>query len=441
MSAEVGWEVPVSVEFGGGSTDVGQMAEALRDGSHKSFAYLYESYAARLFDYCEGVLGDPTAATDAVQDSLLTVNNAQTGRLPDPDRLRVSLYTVAHRQCLGQLPRRRIKPFRASKATTLDEFVAEQVGTAYVTPAATEEEMLRIVAEAIDRLDDRDGAVLSLAFRHEIRDADLATVLGVSQHRARAMLAAASERFQKSAAVVTVLRAGSGGCADLEAVAGRRDPVPPPLTRERRRRVTEHVESCARCAGRRRGGQVFGPELLAALPLVTPPLTLRLRIERTAQAVGSYRGGTRSPGGRRRPFRPRGRRGPLRTTMISMLGLVILAVPGVVLYRIESAPAGPRRPTAAEVSSGVASVASAGPSLISPEFVPSALDPPGPVRQPRVAPQPGFFAPAPLAAVPLALPQPGPRPIPATRALHRKFRLPARRLAASTRQSAATTSP
>src|ERR1700730_1710206 len=107
---------PMSVEFGGGSTGDDQMAEALRDAGHHVLAHLYETYAARLFDYCVGILGDEVAAVIAVQDSLVAVD-AQIGTLPDPDRLRVSLYSAARRHCLTTLSPPRGKPSRGSRTT------------------------------------------------------------------------------------------------------------------------------------------------------------------------------------------------------------------------------------------------------------------------------------------------------------------------------------
>src|SRR5260370_28004511 len=85
---------PMSVNFGGGSAGADQMSEARRDAGLHVLAHLYESHAARLFDYCVALLGDEVAAVIAVQDSLVAVD-AQISKLPDPDRLRVSLYSVA----------------------------------------------------------------------------------------------------------------------------------------------------------------------------------------------------------------------------------------------------------------------------------------------------------------------------------------------------------
>lgn len=77
----------MSVEHGGGSTE----DDPLRDTGRHVFAHLYESYAASLFDYCDGLLQDTIAAADAVQDSLVAVD-AHIGSVPEPDRLRLSLY-------------------------------------------------------------------------------------------------------------------------------------------------------------------------------------------------------------------------------------------------------------------------------------------------------------------------------------------------------------
>ena len=342
----------MSVNLGGGSAGDDQMAEALRDAGQHVLAHLYESYAARLFDYCVAVLGDEVAAVIAVQDSLVAVD-AQISKLPDPDRLRVSLYSVARRQCLGKLPRRRVKPSGGSETATVDKFAAAQAATADAGAASAEGDTLPVVTAALAGLAGRDREVLNLAFRHGIEGADLAAVLGVSGRRARAMLSGAGTRFQ------------------------------------------------IRCA-RYRGDRVFGPEMLAAVPLTAPPLTLRLRMTRTALALGSYRRGgagrTGGPGGSVVPVRA-GRRVP-RAMVVSSLGLVVLAVPGALLYRLAlTSPA----PIAARVASGTQTTqtpASAGSSVISP-----APGPRGSARQHKLPPLPGLLGPTPLGVLPVPPPR------------------------------------
>jgi hypothetical protein len=210
-------------------------------------------------------------------------------------------------------------------------------------------------------------------------------------------------------AAVAALRAGPAACDVLEIIAAKWDSVPPRLIRERHERLTRHVESCPRCAGQR-GDQTFGPEMLAAVPLAAPPLTLRLRMTRTAVALGSYRrrgtGRTGEPGGSAIPARPRERRGVPRVMVVSSLGLAIGVVPGALVYRLVSAsPAS----VAARMDSGAQGPASASTSLIS-----SGLDPRGSVRQHKLPPLPGLLGPTPLGVLPVPSPHPGgPTPTPA----------------------------
>ena len=347
----------MSVEFGGGSTGDDRMAEALRNAGHHVFAYLYETYAGRLFDYCMGLLADEVAATIAVQDGLIAVDS-KIGKLPDPDQLRVQLYWTARRQCLSRLPRRRADAPPGSKATTLDEFIAEQAYPAAAEGEATSVDT-QVAIAALARLAGSDREVLNLAYRHGIEGADLALVLGVSPRRARAMLSDAGTRFRKSAAIVVALRGGLAGCDPLEAITYKGDRVQQPLTPDRRERLTRHLESCPRCAARG-GAQNVGPEALAGVPMATPPLTLRLRLTRTALALGRYHGGSARgaflPGGVADPARHRAGRGLPHAVVVSTLGLVILAVPAALLYKLASGPGPGPGPVTAQMEIGRAHV-------------------------------------------------------------------------------------
>ncbi|HEX4090022.1 MAG TPA: hypothetical protein VHZ33_15025, partial [Trebonia sp.] len=82
----------MSVDHGGSTEE--QRAEAPRDSGRHVFAHLYESYAASLFDYCDGLLLDTLTAVDAVQDSLVAAD-AQVGSAPGPEGLRLALYSAA----------------------------------------------------------------------------------------------------------------------------------------------------------------------------------------------------------------------------------------------------------------------------------------------------------------------------------------------------------
>ena len=340
----------MSVEHGGSTDD--QRGEALRDSGRHVFAHLYESYAASLFDYCDGLLRDTVAAVDAVQDSLVAAD-AQVGGAPEPDRLRLLLYSAARQECLGQLPGARAKLSSRAETTTLDELGAAVPDYEVAGPAG---ETVLILRAALDRLSDRDREVLNLGFRHRLTEADLAAVIGVAPRRARALVSEASIKFDQSAPVVAVLRAavreGRPRCADLAGILGRRNLATFPLTPQFGAKLARHLESCATCA-LSRGDRALRAEQISEIPLAIPPGRLRLRISRTALAIGSYRRTVASrpgkpdkppkadQGGPAVPLRPR--RGVPKVMAVSSVTLAALAVPTAILYRLtaESAQARP----------------------------------------------------------------------------------------------------
>lgn len=282
--------MPVEFRSGpaNGSPEDQLMADALNDAGQ----YMYETFAAPLFDYCAGLLGDQVAASDAVQDSLIAVD-AQVGRQPEPDQLRVSLYFAARRQCLGRLPGRWFRSAGAASPASAsgpggtapaDPLLAPATD---VVPVRAVGETLPIVTAALARLPDRDREVLNLVFRHGIEGADLAAVLGLSSRRAESLVSGAAGRFGRSAAVVVVLRAGQAGCPVLEGIVSQQDAVSSPLD-SKLVRLNRHTESCSHCL-RVLGDRAFSPDLISQVPLTPPVGRLRLRIIRTTLALGAYR--------------------------------------------------------------------------------------------------------------------------------------------------------
>jgi len=403
----------MSVQHGGDSSEDQRLADPLRDSGLHVFAHLYESYAASLFDYCDGLLRETFAASDAVQDSLVAAD-AQTGFPPDPEQLRILLYSAARRQCLSRLPGARGGLSGHAPTATLQELGAA-VPDFEVAGAAGE--TLLVLKAALESLSDRDREVLSLVYRHRLSIGDLATVLGVTPRRAQALLSEASVRFEQTAPVVAVLRAafsqGQPLCTGLALVVLTRDLAHLALTPELRKQVARHLGSCADCA-LSRGDRAFAAEQVSEIPLVIPPGRIRLRITRTAHALGSYRrtaagraqeppakgGDTGKRGGRAGGAGFAARWSAQHVTKIMAISSVTVAAliaPVAVLHRLMSAtPASSRpavtetvgpSPAAAGPSPGAAgpspaaatpSAAAAGTSQISPE-----LDPPTTVLQPH----------------------------------------------------------
>lgn len=172
----------MTIQLGGGSTEDQHTADALlRDSGRNVFVYLYETFAASLFDYCAGLLPDPVAACDAVQDSLVAVDG-QISELPDPDQLRLWLYAAARRACQNRLAARGPRPASPAEAAGPDGFglgAPDGFGLGAPGPAGPDRETLAIVSAALARLDASDREVLNLAYRHGIEGGDLAGVLGL----------------------------------------------------------------------------------------------------------------------------------------------------------------------------------------------------------------------------------------------------------------------
>jgi RNA polymerase sigma factor (sigma-70 family) len=432
----------MSVEHGGGSTEEQRTVDASRDTGRHVFAHLYESYAASLFDYCDGLLRDTVAAADAVQDSLVEAD-AQIGGMPGPDQLRLSLYSAARGQCLAKLTGSRGRLSSLAETATLDELELGSAVSPFEARGGSERQL--VLAAALDRLADRDREVLNLAYRHRFDEDGLAGVLGVPPRRAHAVLSEAGARFAESATVVAVLRAavreGRPGCRGLASILGQNELASLSLTPQLAKRLTRHIESCPDCL-RSRGDQDLGPERISEIPLAIPPGRLRLRITRTALALGSYRkpsassdssahggsghggsghggsghggsgpGGSgpdqSGPGGPPVPLRPR--RGVPRSMVLSSVAVLALVIPGALLYRLaatsstSSTPPPAPHHTAVKVATGFQTpAATASSSTLSPSAGSSA----GPRRHRRhhiVPPLPGASKPE-LGELPSPLP-------------------------------------
>jgi RNA polymerase sigma factor (sigma-70 family) len=285
----------MSVEHGGGPADDQRADDFLRDtGRHVRdndlhvFAHLYESYAASLFDYCDTLLQDTIAAADAVQDSLVAVD-ADIGSVPEPERLRLSLYSAARWKCLDKLTGGRDKLSSRPKTVTLDDLGA---AVPEFEAAGVGGETVLVLTAALEWMADRDREVLSLTFRHRFGDAELAAVLEISPRKAHALLAEARTRFERSAPVVGVLRAavrdGEPRCRVLAGLIAGPDLLSLPLGPHLVKQLARHLVACPDCA-LSRADRAFTAEQISEIPLAIPPGRLRLRITRTALALGSHR--------------------------------------------------------------------------------------------------------------------------------------------------------
>jgi hypothetical protein len=290
---------------------------------------------------------------------------------------------------------------------------------------ATERERLRIVTAALDSLADRDREVLSLAYRHSVAGADLASVLGVNHRRGQVLLSGAGGQFRESATAIAVLRAGRPACQVLEANAVTGDDAKTLLTPKVRKRIVQHIATCPSCV-QRRGDREFGPELITAIPFTSPPVNLGLRISRTASALGTYRSGAagRSLKGRTGSSKSGIRRSMSRSVVAPSVAVAVLIVPGTMLVHL-IARSFPGPSAVVVTTSGVQTSADTGAS--SPAAAQRTLTRKTHSHQAALGPLPGLLGPTPVGVLPPASPgktgqsggssgspQPAPNPPPAS---------------------------
>jgi RNA polymerase sigma factor (sigma-70 family) len=188
-----------------------EVVAAIRSQDSAGMAAAYDKYAAALYGYCHWMLGQPAEAGEALRDTFVIAAAAEN--LPEPAEVRPWLYSVARRECLRRL---RTEPPAAGHRE------AEATDSPAGADRGDEETELRTLVRAVlAGLKPRDRELVELQFRHDLHDADLAIVLGVSWGRAHARAARSRGRLEK--ALGALLAARTGG----EAASRRRGPLRP----------------------------------------------------------------------------------------------------------------------------------------------------------------------------------------------------------------------
>ncbi|GGP97761.1 RNA polymerase sigma factor [Streptosporangium pseudovulgare] len=286
--------------------DNGVLVEALRRGEPGALAALYDVHAPGLYQYCWFMLGGPDGAQVALRDTMI-IAEARVHELADPGLLRAWLYALARGECVRRRPTAGPEPGMpgpaaadlaapgpavADLAAPGPEAPAPEAarpgsprsgaaapaspgdGVASAFPGDGVTGLAASAWHAVRSLSPQDQEVLELLHRHGLSVADLARVLGVPVRRAGTMDDAARERLRDAITVEVLAHRSHHECADL---ARSLDGPPGRLTPQARRRAARHVSGCDACAPHR-ARQVSASKVLAVLPPVVPPGTLRVRV-------------------------------------------------------------------------------------------------------------------------------------------------------------------
>jgi RNA polymerase sigma factor (sigma-70 family) len=240
-----------------------EIVAAIVAGQPGGLAAAYDRYAQSLHAYCCTMLGEPSDAADAVQDTFI-IAAAKLGGLRDPDRLRPWLYAVARNECHRRLRGRAT----AAPLDDVDEWVddAPEVGV-----AAEQAELRQLVRSALGGLNPGEREIIELNLRHELDGAELAAVLGVPRNQAHALASRARTQFETALGALLVARTGQEACPYLATILDGWDGELTPLLRKR---INRHIENCDICDERKRR-ELSPAALLSLLPVALLPVGLR----------------------------------------------------------------------------------------------------------------------------------------------------------------------
>lgn len=243
-----------------------QRVAAVLANDPAGLASCYDTYADRLFAFCESMLRDRQAAEDAVHDTFVVLA-LRVAQLRDPSRLRPWLYAIARSECLRQLRDRK-------RAVPRDDLPELQDDTVIPGADIEQAELRALVWQAADGLNAGERAALELSLRHGLAGEDLAAALGVPRGTLNKLLQRGREQLERGLAVLVVSRPGASECPELAELTADWDRK---LTVLMRKRISRHIDGCATCEESRRR-RVNAAFLLQGEPLQMAPVSLRERL-------------------------------------------------------------------------------------------------------------------------------------------------------------------
>ena len=245
-----------------------EIVAAIVAGQPGGLAAVYDRYAQPLHAYCCTMLGEPSDAADAVQDTFV-IAAAKLGGLRDPNRLRPWLYAVARNECHRRLRGR-------AAAAPLDDADEMADDVPEVGAAAERAELRQLVRSALAGLNPGEREIIELNLRHELDGAELAAALGVPRNQAHALASRARTQFETALGALLVARTGQEACPYLATILDGWDGE---LTVLLRKRINRHIENCDICDERKRR-ELSPAALLSLLPVALLPIGLRRELFR-----------------------------------------------------------------------------------------------------------------------------------------------------------------
>jgi RNA polymerase sigma-70 factor (ECF subfamily) len=135
-----------------------------------TIAELYRRYGAAIYAHCRRLLGSPTLARDAVQESFVRVLQHQRNLGPGEQALRY-LYRTSTNVCINQLRQRAVRDKAAPEiaARAAEREAAESVG---------DRQFARLLLE---RCDDRSAEIAIMHYIDGMTQVEVAATLGITR--------------------------------------------------------------------------------------------------------------------------------------------------------------------------------------------------------------------------------------------------------------------
>ena len=149
-----------------------------QSGDREALDALLESARRSLQRYVLGMVGDPSAADDVLQETLVRIYR-KLSWLDDPALFRPWAFRIASRESFRALAKRRQAQVRDTDDSSLDEMPA-------VMPPPPEP---RELARLLERASPASRAVLLLHYQDDLTINEVAAVLGISTGTVKSRLA------------------------------------------------------------------------------------------------------------------------------------------------------------------------------------------------------------------------------------------------------------
>lgn len=151
-----------------------ELLDRMREGDASAFDSIFRTWYASLVRLAEGLLREPMAAEEVVQDVLLELWRRRAVLVVE-DSLRAYLFRSTRNRALNHIRRRRVEQRGEPQVLRI---VQERTETA--DAAAGEAELAQAIDEAVRALPERCREVFQLSRAHGLRYTEIATVLGIS---------------------------------------------------------------------------------------------------------------------------------------------------------------------------------------------------------------------------------------------------------------------